>query len=244
METIICHSKKELGMEAAERGISLIKEAIKNKGSANIILATGASQFDTMEYLVNSDISWEHVVMFHLDEYINLPDTHPASFRNYLKERFINKISPLKAAYLIEGNGDTEETIGKLEKIIQKHPIDVCFAGIGENCHLAFNDPPADFETEKPYIVVELDDACRKQQLGEGWFETFDHVPKKAISMGIKQIMKSKTIILSVPDERKASAVLSLLKKTVSPDFPATIIRNHTDAYLYIDTPAASLLED
>jgi glucosamine-6-phosphate deaminase len=244
METTICNNKEELGKRAAERGIALIKEAITKKGSANIILATGASQFATMEYLVKSDIDWSHVTMFHLDEYINLPETHPASFRKYLKERFINKVTNLKAAYLIDGNGNSEKIMGELEKKILDHPIDVCFAGIGENCHLAFNDPPADFETENPYIVVKLDEDCRKQQLGEGWFSSLEEVPEKAISMSIKQIMKSKTIILSVPDERKAAAVFSLVNRPVSPEYPATIIRNHGDSYLYIDSGAASLLQE
>jgi glucosamine-6-phosphate deaminase len=174
------------------------------KGSANIILATGTIQFETLNQLISeTGIDWSNVVMFHLDEYIGLPSTAKASFRNYLKERFIDKVPSLKAAHLINGEADADAECKRLADLIRKHPVDVALVGIGENGHLAFNDPPADFVTEQPYIIVSLDEACRRQQLGEGWFDTFADVPKQAITMSINQIIKSKHIICSVPDSRK-----------------------------------------
>ena len=182
--------------------------------------------------------------MFHLDEYIGLPITANASFRKYLKERFIEKVPPLKAAHLINGEADADKECERLGDLIRKHPIDVALVGIGENGHLAFNDPPADFETEEPYIVVELDEACRKQQLGEGWFNTLEDVPQQAISMSIKQIMKSKYIICSVPDSRKAIAVKNTLTQPVSNFYPASILQLHPDCTFYLDQESASMLSD
>ena len=176
MKIIITHDAKELGQAAGHAAAALIRKAISEKGSANIILATGTSQFETLNQLISEPgIDWSNVVMFHLDEYIGIPSTSKASFRNYLKERFIDKIPSLKAAHLINGdaiNGETdaEAECSRLGDLIRKHPVDVALVGIGENGHLAFNDPPADFVTEQPYIIVALDEACRRQQLGEGWF--------------------------------------------------------------------------
>jgi len=180
--------------------------------------------------------------MFHLDEYVGLPETHPASFIRYLKERLINKVHPGNV-YLIRGDAKSPELeCERLGKIIIQKEIDVAFVGIGENGHLAFNDPPADFDTEKPYLVVNLDDACRKQQLGEGWFKSFDEVPKKAISMSIHQIMKSKNIICTVPDKRKAKAVKNCLEEEISPLYPASILRKNPQVYFYLDKYSASLI--
>ncbi len=180
--------------------------------------------------------------MFHLDEYIGLSETHPASFRKYLQERFIAKIQSLKTAYLINGETNFWQECKRLNKLISQHEIDVALVGIGENGHLAFNDPPADFETEEPYIVVELDEACRKQQMNEGWFKTFDEVPQKAISMSIKQIMKSKNIICSVPDKRKATAIKNCFENKVSNLHPASILQTHKNCVVYLDKNSASLL--
>ena len=180
--------------------------------------------------------------MFHLDEYIGLSDQHKASFRNYLKGRFIQWVPKLKKAYLIDGELDATLECKHLGGLILENPIDVAFVGIGENGHLAFNDPPADFDTENPYIVVALDQACRAQQWGEGWFESLEEVPQYAISMSIRQIMKSSHIICSVPDERKAKAVRDCLTLNVSNLFPASILQNHADCHLYLDTQAALLL--
>lgn len=239
MKIIISSTKQELGKKAARQGSLLIQKAIFEKGKASIIVATGASQFEMLRELIKEDIDWSLVTAFHLDEYIGISETHPASFRKYLKERFVD-ILPLKEFIYVNGGIDPEEECSRLGKLISKHPIDVAFVGIGENGHLAFNDPPADFETEKPYLVVELDDDCRRQQLEEGWFPTFEDVPKRAISMSIRQIMKSKAIISSVPDARKATAVYNTLIGEISPVFPASIMREHTNTLLFLDIDSAT----
>ena len=241
MEVAVFDSKPELGKAAAGKGAALISKAIKEKGSANIILATGASQFEMLGALIKEEVEWSRVTAFHLDEYIGIPLTHPASFRKYLKERFVDKV-PLKAFHYINGEVDPQGECERLNKLIGQHHIDVAFVGIGENAHLAFNDPPADFETEAPYIVVELDEACRQQPLREGWFSSLEEVPLEAISMSIRQIMKSLTIICSVPDARKARAVKNSLEELVSPLVPASILTTHNDAWLYLDKESASLL--
>ena len=231
-----------LGQSAGEEAAMLIKKAIEEKGFANIILATGTSQFATLERLLqDTGIDWANVTMFHLDEYIGLPITHKASFRKYLKERFIEKLPSLKAYYLIDAETDPIGTCSKLGEQIKKHPIDIALVGIGENGHLAFNDPPADFDTEEPYIIVDLDEACRKQQWGEGWFETLEAVPKQAISMSIQQIMKSKHIICSVPDNRKAMAVKNCLDNEVSNLVPASILQIHPHCSMHLDEASAML---
>ena len=240
----ILEKKEEMGKAAAERAAGILKKAIKEKNEAVFVAATGASQFDFLEALTNiTSVDWSKTIMFHLDEYIGIPESHPASFRKYLKERLIVKVHP-GLVYLINGDaGDPQLECERLNRIISKKEIDVSFVGIGENGHLAFNDPPADFNTEKPYIVVELDEACRRQQLGEGWFESFDEVPRRAISMSIKQIMKSKNIICTVPDSRKAQAVDDCLEGNVSPYHPASILRKHNNAFLFLDRNSAKLLE-
>ncbi|MEP7258772.1 MAG: glucosamine-6-phosphate deaminase [Flavitalea sp.] len=243
MEVIVSDDKAALGLSAGAAAAKLIREIISAKGSANIILATGASQFATLEKLIaEKDIDWSKVTMFHLDEYIGLPITEPASFRKYLTERFLTKVPALKAAHLINGEGDAAAECVRLSKLITDAPIDVALVGIGENGHLAFNDPPADFDTPTPYIIVELDDQCRKQQYGEGWFKSVDDVPKKAISMSVKQILKSKHIICSVPDSRKAEAVKNSLEQKISNLFPASILQSHPDCQYFLDKESASLL--
>jgi glucosamine-6-phosphate deaminase len=243
MKIIITHDVKELGQAAGHSAATLIRKAISENGSANIILATGSSQFETLNQLISEPgIDWSNVVMFHLDEYIGIPSTSKASFRNYLKERFIDKIPSLKAAYLIDGETDAEAECSRLGDLIRKHLVDVALVGIGENGHLAFNDPPADFVTEQPYIIVALDEACRRQQLGEGWFDTLTDVPKQAISMSINQIVKSKHIICSVPDTRKAMAVKNTLEQTVSDLYPASILQLHNNCTFYLDEASAALL--
>lgn len=242
MEIIISNTKEELGKKAANKGAELICKAISERGDANIIVATGASQFEMLNELVKEDIDWSKVTCFHLDEYIDIPQTHTASFRKYLKERFVDIVSPKKFYYV---NGDTPDPAAecvRLGEIIKKRPVDVAFIGIGENGHLAFNDPPADFETEEPYLIVKLDEACRKQQLGEGWFPAVEDVPEKAISMSIKQIMKSKAIICSVPDSRKAIAVKGVVEEPVTQMLPSTILRQHNETWLYLDKQSSSLL--
>jgi glucosamine-6-phosphate deaminase len=244
MDVKIMSDKVLMGKTAAAAGAAIVREAIAQRGSANIIVATGASQFEMFENLVREpDINWSKVTGFHLDEYVGLPITHPASFRRYLWERFVSQLPlPLRAFHYLDAERNPQEECRRVSDIIQRHPIDVAFVGIGENGHLAFNDPPADFETEEPYIVVKLDDACRRQQQGEGWFPTFEDVPQQAISMSVRQIMKSRAIICTVPDERKADAVRNTVEGKVTSKVPASILQQHQKVRLYLDESAASLL--
>ncbi len=244
METILCENKQELGRNAAEFGAHCIRNAITERGEATIILATGASQFEMLSVLVGAEVDWGRVTAFHLDEYVGMPTSHPASFRRYLQERFIDKLpTPLRAFHPIHGEGDAVAECVRLNALLSPLAVDVAFVGIGENGHLAFNDPPADFETEEPYIVVNLDTACRRQQLGEGWFASLEEVPTQAISMSIRQIMKAQEIVCSVPDLRKANAVNMTLKSPISPQVPASILREHPTARIYLDPDSASLLD-
>lgn len=240
-------NKDAMGRQAAKDGAALIRNALASQDQVAIIVATGASQFETLAALVDEpDIDWSRVTGFHLDEYVDMPATHPASFRKYLKERFVDRVPIGTFHYVngegLEGNGDVAAECARLGKIIGAQEIEVAFVGIGENGHLAFNDPPADFETETPYLIVELDENCRRQQLGEGWFAMLDDVPRQAISMSIRQIMKSKHIVCAVPDERKSIAVRSTVEGPVTPDLPASILQQHSSTTLYLDESSASLL--
>ena len=242
MKIEIFDQKDEMGAAAAAAGIVKLKEVLAEKGSASIIVATGVSQFQVLAVLAESDLPWNKITAFHLDEYVGLPITHEASFRKYLWERFVTQLPlPPAAFHFLDGEGDVEAECERVSELIASTTIDVAFVGVGENGHLAFNDPPADFETEKPYLVVDLDDACRQQQLGEGWFPDFDSVPSQAISMSIRQIMKSAAIICTVPDERKAEAVKNATQGPVTPEVPASILQNHPDCQLFLDKAAASL---
>jgi len=244
MEKFVFRDKWEMGSAAAIAAAGVIRDAIEARGGANIILATGTSQFETLKNIVDADgIDWSKVVMFHLDEYVGLKAGHPASFRRYLKERFVDKVGSLKASYFVQADApDPQAECERLGGIIAAHPIDIALVGIGENGHLAFNDPPADFETAQPYIIVELDEGCRKQQLSEGWFKTINDVPKQAISMSIRQIMKSRCVVVSVPDERKAEAVRCSLEGGITNMCPASILQKHPNCTVYLDEPAASRL--
>ena len=244
MQIHVHDDKQALGRDAAAAGAALIRAAIARDGEATIIVATGASQFEMLASLVAvPDTDWSKVTAFHLDEYVGLPDSHGASFRKYLRERFVAHVPELKQFVPVHGDAvDVQGEIARLNALIAGRRIAVCFAGIGENGHLAFNDPPADFETEAPYLVVTLDEACRKQQMGEGWFPTFADVPERAISMSIRQMMKADALILSVSDMRKAAAVKGALEGPLTPDCPASIIRTHGDCRLYLDRAAASQL--
>lgn len=242
MKVVVSDTNLELGKAAGKAAADRIRQSITEKGSANIILATGTSQFETINQLVQEEIDWSKVTMFHLDEYIGMADSHPASFRKYLEERFLDKVSALKASFLINAEENAQEKADELGKLISEHPIDVALVGVGENGHLAFNDPPADFETENPYLVVNLDEPCRRQQMGEGWFASLEDVPKQAISMSVKQIMKSKYVICSVPDMRKAQAVKDSLEQDVNNLYPASILQQHAHCEYYLDKLSASLL--
>lgn len=245
MRVVIGETKQAMANRAARDGADHVRRALAERGEANIIVATGASQFEMLAELLRADgIDWHRVTAFHLDEYVALPITHPASFRLYLWQRFVTKLpTPPRAFHFIDGEADPDAECRRLSQIIVRHPIDVAFVGIGENAHLAFNDPPADFETDHPYIVVSLDEACRRQQLGEGWFKTLDDVPRRAISMSVRQIMKSGAIVCTVPDDRKARAVKAAVEGPVTPDVPASILQRHENAVLYLDRPAATLLK-
>ncbi|MBE9464290.1 glucosamine-6-phosphate deaminase [Dyadobacter subterraneus] len=243
MKIVVSETNTELGYKAGKHAAELIREAIAEKGFSNVILATGTSQFETLNQLIREEeIDWSKVTMFHLDEYIGMQISHPASFRKYLKERFLANVPALKDYFLINGEDDAEAETIRLDELILAHPIDVALVGVGENGHLAFNDPPADFDTEKPYLIVNLDEPCRKQQMNEGWFATLEDVPQQAISMSVQQIMKSKHIICSVPDQRKAVAVKNSLENEISNLFPASILQTHPDCVFYLDKASASLL--
>ena len=243
MNLTVFADKKSLAVAAGTQAATAIREAIAARGEARIIAATGASQFDFLEVLTKAPhISWDRVEMFHLDEYIGISQEHPASFRAYLRHRVIDK-TEIQKYHLLDGERDPETVIGEVTAELRKAPIDVAFVGIGENGHLAFNDPPADFETEEAYIVVELDDACRCQQLGEGWFKSLDEVPRRAISMTVRQILKAKQIICVVPDARKAEAVAKCFQGEITPMAPASILRTHQNAFVYLDNESARLLK-
>ena len=245
MKVDVSPSKQELGRRAAAYGAGKIREAIKARGHANVIVATGASQFEMLEQLVaEPDVAWHRVTFFHLDEYVGLPESHPASFRKYLRERLVERVRP-GTFHFIDGEApDPLEECRRLGRLISQREVDVAFVGIGENGHLAFNDPPADFETVEPYLVVELDEACRRQQVGEGWFEGINEVPRQAISMSIRQILKSRCVICVVPDARKARAVRDCLGSEVSPLHPASVLQRHEGATVYLDRESASLLKN
>lgn len=245
MNIDLSNNSKELGQKAARLGAAQIRQAIAQRGEAYIILATGASQFEVLDALVGEpDISWSKVTAFHLDEYLELPETHKASFRGYLKERFVAKVDGLGSFVFIEGDrGDTDGEIARVSAEITKNDIDVAFIGIGENGHLAFNDPPADFETTDPYIVVDLDEKCRLQQANEGWFSDLSEVPRRAISMSVHQILASRTIICAVPDARKAAAVKGALEGPVTNLCPASILQNHGGTTVLLDRDSASALD-
>ena len=234
--------KKEMARVAADQAASILRDTIQKQGKARLIAATGAAQFEFLEALTTLPaIDWKRVEMFHLDEYIGLPETHPASFCRFLKERLIQKTGMVHY-HLLNGDEDPAEVIRRTGEALQSEPIDVAFVGIGENGHLAFNDPPADFETEEPYIMVTLDEPCRRQQLGEGWFDSLADVPRRAISMTVRQILKTKQILCIVPDARKANAVKACFDGEISPLAPASILRTHPNTTVYLDKNSAALL--
>ena len=234
--------KIQLGNAAARQAADAIELAISRSGRARIIAATGMSQFEFLNALTKTPgVDWTKVEMFHLDEYVGLPATHPASFRKYLLERLIEPAG-ITRYHLLDGEANPVEVCKRIGEEISVAPVDVAFIGIGENGHLAFNDPPADFETDEPYIVVDLDEACRRQQVGEGWFSGLDDVPRRAISMTVKQILKAREIICVAPDARKAGAVKNCFENEISPQFPASILRTHGDTTVYLDAESSSLL--
>lgn len=243
MNIHISDTPEQLGAAAAVQAADAIRRAISANGKARIVLSTGASQFGFFQAFIKEQLEWDKIEMFHLDEYVALPESHIASFRKYLKERFADLI-PLGRAYYVNGEGDVAANIAALTEEIRKQPIDVALIGIGENSHIAFNDPPADFDTKEAYMVVDLDEACKRQQVGEGWFATVDDVPKQAITMTVHQIMQAKTIISCVPHKVKANAIKMTMDNNVTNIVPSTMLKTHADWTLYLDRESASLIDE
>ena len=243
MKLILKPDRRAMSAAAATHGAASIRRAIDRQGKARIVAATGASQLEFLQSLTSlSGIDWPRVELFHLDEYVGIPETHPASFRRYLRENLIDRTG-IRNYHFLDGTANVAEVIRAVGGELSSAPIDVMFAGIGENGHLAFNDPPADFDAADPYIRVNLDEACRRQQVGEGWFARIEDVPTTAISMSVRQMMKARELLVIVPDERKAKAVKATLEGEIGPDVPASIIRTHPNVTLFLDEPAASLLK-
>ena len=242
MNVKVFEDKLSLSRTAAEQAATVIRRAIRDRGRARIVVATGTSQLDFLDELTKAaNIDWSRIELFHLDEYVGLPITHPASFRKYLLERLIHKTG-IKQYLLLDGEGDPREVVRRAGEALNSGAVDVAFVGFGENGHLAFNDPPADFQTEEPYLVVNLDEACRRQQVSEGWFANIAEVPLQAISMSVCQILKAKEIIAVVPDRRKARAVQLCIEGEISPIAPASVLRLHGATTVYLDRESASLL--
>jgi glucosamine-6-phosphate deaminase len=244
IQIILKDDPSQLGEEAGRLAGETLRAAIEEKGHANLIVATGTSQFKTLSRLIKEKIDWGRVSLFHLDEYIGLPESSPASFRKYIKERFIQQVAPLKTIHLINGEAEPASECRRLGDLLRKTSVDLALVGIGENGHLGFNDPPADFETDDSFVVVDLDEKCRRQQLGEGWFSAMDEVPLRAITMSIRQIMKSGKIICSVPESRKSEAVRDCFENPVSNMHPASILQLHNNCICFLDKSSSALLKN
>ena len=229
----------ELGSRAAVFAAGKLNEAIRQNGEARLVVSTGSSQFETLQSLINENIAWEKIEVFHLDEYIGLPVTHAASFRKYLNERFISHIK-IKKFHSVDVEGDISKKIKYLTEEIRKKPVDLGLIGIGVNGHIAFNDPPADFKTREAYIIVNLDEQCRMQQVNEGWFKSIEDVPAQAVSMTPWQIMQCRTIVSCVPHKVKAVAVKNTLINNLTEIVPATMLKQHHDFHLFLDNNSAS----
>lgn len=242
MTTRVFEDSTTLARAAAAQAAGLIRAAIARRGTARIVVATGNSQLAFLDALAaEPGIAWGEVELFHLDEYIGLGVAHPASFRKYLFDHLIHRVC-VGRYHLLDGEHDPERTCRMVGAALAAAPVDVAFAGIGENGHLAFNDPPADFATEQPYLIVRLDEACRQQQVGEGWFAMLADVPERAISISVRQLLKAAAIVSVVPDARKAPAVKRCLEGSISPLAPASILRTHPEATVYLDRDSAALL--
>lgn len=244
MDLVIHPDPTALGRAAGNESANLIAAAIAKQGEARVVVATGASQFATLDALVaRHDIDWNRVDCFHLDEYVGLPASHPASFRRYLHERFVARVVGLRSFHGVTGDAaDPAQECARLGALISAKPIDVLLLGIGENSHLAFNDPPADVTTTAPYLVVDLDEGCRRQQVGESWFPSLDAVPRQAISMSVNCILSARAVVGSVPDARKAAAVQASVEGAISPLVPGSYLRRHPRCSLHVDVAAAALL--
>lgn len=242
MHVKVFETSDSLGLNAATQAAEVLNKAVAEKGKARLLLSTGASQLHVLQHLVKTDVSWACIEVFHLDEYMGIESTHPASFRKYIKERFENLVHPKRVHY-VGGDEDLSEGLERLSAEIRREPIDLALIGIGENAHIAFNDPPADFTTQDAYIVVNLDDRCKLQQVREGWFQDIDAVPNQAITMTPYQILQSKVIISCVPNRVKADAIKKTLTSEETNNIPATIMKRHPNVTLYLDWESASLVD-
>jgi len=243
MKIVYSQTPEELGKKTAKHAADLLRQYIEKKGRARLLLSTGASQFTTFNALINEKLDWKKIEMFHLDEYIGLPQNHPASFIKYLQTRFVDKVQ-LGAVHYVDTSGDIGEMMAKLTAEVRKAPIDVGLIGIGENAHIAFNDPPADFDSEEAFIIVNLDEACRNQQFGEGWFPSLNDVPAQAVTMTVREILKCEHIISAVPYEVKAQAIYDMLTaEAITSMIPATILKTHNNYSLYLDKGSASMVD-
>ena len=240
MKVIVCQDTKQLGKASAAHAAACIREAVETRGSARILLSTGASQFPFFESIAELPIEWDKVEVFHLDEYVGISPDHPASFHHYLQTRFVDKVHPGKV-HLIDGRKPVQETIAELTALLAEKPVDLGMIGIGENAHIAFNDPPADFEDPRAYKVVTLAERCLQQQVGEGWFPSTAEAYKQAISMTCSKIMECRTILCVVPYKVKAEAIANTLREDVNPQTPATLLKKHADCTVYCDPDSASL---
>lgn len=242
MQIVIAEDRQQLGRYVAERAADIIRDCLSRQGQANLVVATGSSQFEVLSQLVaQPGMDWERVHGFHLDEYLGIDRDHSASFCGYLKRRFVDQV-PLGSFFYLDGSLPPEDLLNGARDQLRGKRIDLLLCGIGENGHLAFNDPPADFQSEEPYLLVGLDEACRKQQVGEGWFDSLQSVPERAISMSVRQILKANTILCSVPDRRKAGAVQKSVEGCIDPMVPASILQQHPSTELILDAQSASML--
>ena len=242
MKIVIASDRSGLGKFVADRAAEVLRNKLAEQNECNLVVATGSSQFEVLDCLVQQPgIDWQRVNGFHLDEYLGIDRSHSASFCGYLAARFVDRV-PLKSFHFMGGLIGPERLKRESNEAIAGKHIDLLLCGIGENGHLAFNDPPADFEAEEPYLIVELDEACRKQQVGEGWFDSLDQVPTQAISMSIQQILRAENILCAVPDRRKAEAVQQSVEGEISPSVPASILRRHGNVILVLDASSSSLL--
>ncbi len=244
MDIKLFDNAEQLGLAAARYTAERLQDAINRRGEARLLLSTGASQLSTINALINEEVDWSRVTVFHLDEYVDLPVTHKASFQKYLQERFVDKVENLGQMHFVHGNGDTAGEIERLTDLIRQAPIDIALIGIGANAHIAFNDPPANFDTKAAFHVVTLDDRCKRQQVDEGWFPEIDAVPDQAISMTVYQIMEAREILSCVPYQVKAEAIRDMLAaEEVTPMIPASILKTHKNFHLYLDKESASLAD-
>jgi glucosamine-6-phosphate deaminase len=239
MRVVVCGTPAAAGDLAAAVVAARLNEVLARRERARLLLSTGESQFETLRSLVRRPVEWDRVDAFHLDEYVDLSREHPASFRRYLDER-VASVVPLRMHYVDPSSPDE---LKRLSEAVAETPMDVALIGIGQNGHIAFNDPPADFSARSPYLKVELDAACRAQQVHEGWFATDADVPRRAITMSVHEIMRSLEIVSVVPHSAKAPTIRRLLTNCdVTPELPASMLTRHANALLVLDRASSQLL--